>query len=328
MPVSEIYESYLAEFEELTGMKVQFEMLNDSDRKTAQLVDFKAYSAKYDVSNVGISNREEFVAGDYLEPLQPYLDNPELTDAAYYNMADYPKDVIAGGYSNDGVLVYIPYTAEYFLLWYREDIFDQLGLTVPKTITELEATAQAIEDARAAGTVDTYGFIERTTPNGGEAGWDMFCTANRLPVELMDFANMKALINTEGGLELMDYYSRMCVNYGPPGSGNWAWTDVNDAFSQGLVAMICGGNAGAPGCCRPRKFERGRQGKLRARSDERRRKRPLVGMGAWSINSASKKKRGRMAACPVDDITHSDAEDGAEIRLPGQGIGLFGSGLH
>jgi len=288
MPVSEIYKKYIPEFEELTGMKVKFEMLNDADRKSAQLVDFKAGSAKYDVSNVGISNREEFVAGSYLEPLQPYLDNPALTDADYYNMADYPKDVIAGGYSHDGTLVYIPYTAEYFLLWYREDIFDQLGLDVPKTIPELEATAEKIEAARAAGEVDTYAFIERTMGTG-EGGWDMFCTANRMNVELMDFDGMNALINTDGGFELMDYYSRMCVKYGPPGSGNWAWTDVNDSFSQGMVAMICGGNAGAPGAANPdnsRVADKVNFAPVPMNADG---KDPLWEWG-WSINSASENK--------------------------------------
>ena len=267
-------------------------MLNDGDRKNAQLVDFKAGSAKYDVSNVGISNREEFVAGDYLEPLQAYLDNPSLTDADYYNMADYPKDVIAGGYSNDGTLVYIPYTAEYFLLWYREDIFDQLGLEAPKDTLdhdELKTTAAAIEAARAAGEVDTYAFIERTMSGSGEAGWDMFCTANRLSVDLMDFENDKALINTEGGIELMDYYSGMCVDYGPPGSGNWAWTDVNASFSEGLVAMVCGGNAGAPGAADPEQSKVADKINFAPVPMNAGGKDPLWEWG-WSINAASKQK--------------------------------------
>ncbi len=252
MPVSEVYKEYLPEFEALTGISVEWEMLNDVDRKNAQVVDFSAGSGKYDVSNVGISNREEFVTGGYLEPLEAYLNNPVLTDAEWYNIGDYPTAVLAGGKSAaDQKLVMIPYTAEYFLLWYRQDVFDQLGLSVPKTLDELEATAQAIEDARLKGDVDTYGFIERTMPGSGEGGWDIFCTANRMSVELMDFANKTALINTEGGRALMDFYTRMCIKYGPEGSENWTWTDVNSAFSQGMVAMICGGNAGALGAADP-----------------------------------------------------------------------------
>lgn len=251
MPVSEVYAEYLPEFEALTGITVEWEMLSDTDRKNAQVVDFTSGSGTYDVSNVGISNREEFVSGGYLEALETYLNNPALTDADWYNIGDYPDPVLAGGKSSaDDTLVMIPYTAEYFLLWYRADIFDQLGLEVPSTIAELEVVAQTIEEARQAGEVDTYAFVERTMSGSGEGGWDMFCTANRINIELMDFANNKVLINTDGGIELMDYYTRMC-SYGPEGSENWTWTDINDAFGQGMLAMVCGGNAGAPGAADP-----------------------------------------------------------------------------
>jgi multiple sugar transport system substrate-binding protein len=129
MPVSDVYAPAIAGFEDLTGITVNFTQLNDTDRKNAQLVDFQGGTGEYCVSNVGISNREEFVAGDYLEPLQPYLDNASLTDAAWYDISDYADGVLAGGYSGadpaSGTLVYLPFTAEYFLLWYRQDIFDR-----------------------------------------------------------------------------------------------------------------------------------------------------------------------------------------------------------
>jgi len=287
MPVSELYKEYLSEFEDLTGIAVEWEILGDVDRKNAQLVDFKAGSAKYDVSNVGISNREEFAAGNYLEPLTPYLENTSLTDADYYNIGDYPTDVLAGGYSGD-TLVMIPFTAEYFLLWYRQDIFDQLGIKVPKTLDELVTTADTIEAARQAGEVDTYAFVERTMAGSGEGGWDMFCTANRMSVDLMDFANMKALINTPGGIDLMKYYTKMCA-YGPEGSGNWTWTEVNDAFSQGMLAMVCGGNAGAPGAADPENSQVADKVNFAAVPMNEGGKDPLWEWG-WAINAGSEKK--------------------------------------
>ena len=64
MPVSDVYAPAIAEFEKLTGITVKFTQLNDTDRKNAQLVDFQGGTGEYDVSNVGISNREEFVAGE------------------------------------------------------------------------------------------------------------------------------------------------------------------------------------------------------------------------------------------------------------------------
>lgn len=252
MPISEVYKARLPEFEDLTGIKVNYEIIGSGDLEKALLVDYKSHAGKYDIASVGISAREEYVAGGYLEPLMPYLENPKLTDAAYYNLSDYPADVLEGGKSKAGELVMIPYTAEYFLLWYRQDIFDQLGLKPPTNVDELQTVAKTIDDARKAGKIDTYAFIERTAAGSGEAGWSFFCTANRLNKGLMDFDNNTSLINTEGGKSAVKYYSDLCINYGPEGSGNWGWNDVNNAFSNGLVAMVCGGNAGAPGAADPK----------------------------------------------------------------------------
>jgi multiple sugar transport system substrate-binding protein len=243
MPVAETYKSHVAEFEELTGIKVNFELLNDVDRRKKQLVDFSSGMAEYDVGNIGFSNREEFAQPGYLEELTPYLDNPSLTDKAWYNFGDYPKDVIAAGYADSGELVFIPFTAEYFLLWYRQDIFDQLGLSVPSTIDELETTAKALDDARKAGTISEYAWVEREMPGASESGWNLFCTANRFDVDLVDFKSMTSYVDTPEAKAVLDFYTRMVINYAPPGSANWTWGDIANAFKTKQVAMTTAGNA-------------------------------------------------------------------------------------
>jgi multiple sugar transport system substrate-binding protein len=247
MPVSDVYAPAIAAFEDLTGITVNFTQLNDTDRKNAQLVDFQGGTGEYCVSNVGISNREEFVAGNYLEPLQSYLDDATLTDAAWYNMSDYADGIIAGGYSGadptSGTLVYLPFTAEYFLLWYRQDIFDQLGLQAPKTIEELRATAEALDAARQAGTITQYAWTDRAQPGAGEGGWNLFTTANRMNEQWVDFATKTSYLLDPGPLAVMTFYTDMIKDFGPPGSGNWTWPDISKAFSQGQLAMTVAGNA-------------------------------------------------------------------------------------
>ena len=247
MPVADIYKAAIADFEAMTGIKVKFTAMNDGDRLKAQLVDFSGGTGQYDVSNVGLSNREQFVAGNYLEPLQPYLDDATLTDAAWYNIGDYAPDILAAGYSGAdptaGTLVYIPFTGEYFLLWYRQDIFQQLGLTPPKTIDELKTVAQKLDDARKAGTITEYAWMDRAQAGASEAGWNMFCGASREGFQMVDFVNKKNSLDTPQGVEFMTFYTDMIKKYGPPGSGNWTWPDISKAFSQGQLAMTVAGNA-------------------------------------------------------------------------------------
>ncbi|HNS50203.1 MAG TPA: sugar ABC transporter substrate-binding protein [Anaerolineae bacterium] len=243
MPVAETYKSHVGEFEELTGITVNFELLNDVDRRKKQLVDFSSGMAEYDVSNIGFSNREEFAQPGYLEALTPYLENASLTDKTWYNFADYPKDVIAAGYADSGELVFLPFTAEYFLLWYRMDIFDKLGLKVPATLEELEATAKVLDDARKAGTISEYAWVEREMPGASESGWNLFCTANRFNTDLVDFKSMTSYMNTAEAKEVLDFYTRMVIDYAPPGSANWTWGDIANAFKTKQVAMTTAGNA-------------------------------------------------------------------------------------
>ncbi|GAK56635.1 putative sugar ABC transporter, periplasmic component [Candidatus Vecturithrix granuli] len=243
MPVSEVYKKRIEKFEELTGIKVNFELLNDVDRRKKQLVDFSSGMGEYDLGNIGFSNREEFAQPGYLEPLEQYLEDPKLTDKAWYNFADYPKDVIASGYSKDK-LVFVPFTAEYFLLWYRKDIFNDLGLSVPKNFEELRATSEKLDEARKAGKIKEYAWIERQMPGASEAGWNLFCTANRFGgFDFINFGEMVSYVNTPKGHEVLDYYTSMVKQFAPPGSGNWTWGEIAVAFKTEQVAMTTGGNA-------------------------------------------------------------------------------------
>jgi multiple sugar transport system substrate-binding protein len=243
MPVAEIYKKHIGEFEDLTGIKVNLELLNDVDRRKKQIVDFSSGTAEYDVGNIGFSNREEFAVPGYLEPLTSYLENTKLTDAGWYNLADYPKDVMASGYASTGKLVFIPFTAEYFLLWYRKDIFTNLGLKAPTNFDELEATAKALDEARKAGKISEYAWVEREMPGASEAGWNEFCTASRFGVNFVDFGTMTTYVDTPEGKHVIDYYTRLLKLYAPPGSLNWTWGDIANAFKTKQVAMTTAGNA-------------------------------------------------------------------------------------
>ncbi len=242
MPVAEVYKKQIAAFEALTGMKVNFELLNDTDRRKKQIVDFSSHMGEYDLGNIGFANREEFAQPGYLADLAAYVNNPKLTDAAWYNIGDYPKDIIAAGYSN-GKLVYIPFTAEFFLLWYRTDIFKQLNLSPPKTFDDLRATAAKLDAARKAGQISAYAWVDRELPGSSEAGWNLFCTANRMNVDFLNYKAMTSNVATPQGKSVLTFYTSMIKDYAPPGTGNWSWGEIAQAFKSGQIAMTVGGNA-------------------------------------------------------------------------------------
>ena len=243
MPVSDVYKAHIAEFQNLTGIKVNFTQMNDTDRLKAQLLDFQGGTGQYDVSNVGISNREQFAAGHFLEPLQSHLKNGPLYDSSWYALNDYPEKILAGGKSTAGDQVYLPFTAEYFLLWYRKDIFTKLNLTPPTNYNQLMATSEKLDAARKAGQISAYAYADRGAPGSGESGWNFFATSNRYGYKVINFDTKTSLMGSATGRSALQKYTAPIVKYAPPGSANWSWPDISKAFSQSQLAMTVAGNA-------------------------------------------------------------------------------------
>ena len=83
----------------------------------------------------------------------------DLTDAAKGVVGDHFKSIIDSQTVN-GKLVALPAFTDAGLLYYRQDLLDKYKLPVPKTWTELAATAKTIQDGeRAAGNKDMWGFV-------------------------------------------------------------------------------------------------------------------------------------------------------------------------
>jgi len=233
----------LAQFEQLTGMKVDREIMSNADRKKALLVDFVAGTGEYDAVSVGgIGQTEQYGLPGYIVPIDTYLNDPKLTDLEWYNLDDYPAPILGATTTSTGKLVSIPFTAEYFLLWYRQDIFNDLGLSIPTDLVDLRKTAEKIDRARRDGRISEYSFIDRTVGTG-EGAWSLFCTADRFNTPLFDFNFKISYLTSPQVLEVLEYYTSMCKEYGPPGSSNWNWGDIGLAFRQSRLAMTTAGNA-------------------------------------------------------------------------------------
>jgi multiple sugar transport system substrate-binding protein len=74
-------------------------------------------------TNAGLINQ-------YLEPLQPYMDQAALFNPKVYNLQDFPAALLALSKTKDG-LVSLPYGSDTPLLMYRKDLMAQWGIQVP-----------------------------------------------------------------------------------------------------------------------------------------------------------------------------------------------------
>ncbi|MEM7035141.1 MAG: sugar ABC transporter substrate-binding protein [Chloroflexota bacterium] len=164
----------------------------------------------------------------FLEPIETYKGEIDT------NLLDYPNSSrqIA---QIDGVTYGIPVRSHVMMFYYREDVFEELGLDVPTTWDDLSAAAQAINEADN----DTYGITMNWANQGG--GISLMPWTNMLRTNGSDLFddNWRPIFNNEAGIEATEFYASLLA-HAPPGAPTYNEGDMRNSFASGEAAMALG----------------------------------------------------------------------------------------
>ncbi len=122
------------------------------------------------------------------------------------------------------------------VLYYRKDIFDEKGLTPPRTWDELIETAKAVHDPDN----DLYGFL--VTGGAQELTnvmvWD-FLSNNGATIfnENRPATEDDVTFNSPESIETFEYLKKL-HEFSPPGSEMWGSSEYSQMFHTGRVAMV------------------------------------------------------------------------------------------
>lgn len=97
--------------------------------------------ATLDLVLIDVLRPSQWVAGQVIEPLDAYLGADRDATVARY-LAPYRATMSVGG-----KVVALPISADVQMLYYRKDLLEKHGLSVPKTWDELKTSAQKVLDA-------------------------------------------------------------------------------------------------------------------------------------------------------------------------------------
>lgn len=152
---------------------------------------------------------------------------------ADYDLADiFPS--VTGGLSANGTLYALPFYSESSMTYYRKDLFEQAGLTMPNQPTwdQVKTFAKTLHKPDQG----QYGICLR-----GKAGWGenmalMTTMANSFGARWFD-ENWKPEFTGSEWKNTVNFYVDLLGNYGPPGASSNGFNENLALFNSGRCGM-------------------------------------------------------------------------------------------
>lgn len=233
----------MPEFEEMTGIKVEYDILPEAEFFEKALIDLSSGGGTYDVIISVPIETWRYVGAGWLEPLDSYMEDPTLTNPDWDFEDFYPSlssafrwNEVPGSGVGEGPLWGIPVNEESYCLFYRKDIFDAKGIEVPTSYEELYETAKQLDGIEWEGQKLT-GFVargNRTWPTVNSCYGTAFWTWGG---EQFD-EDLNCTINSPIGVEITDLWGKIMRETAPEDVIDFEWYQAQEYFAGGKAAMF------------------------------------------------------------------------------------------
>ena len=225
---------HFGEFEQLTGIKLQYEGYGTAPMRQKVSIELVAKEPSLDCYQIQVSQqgRQHWESG-WIEPLDKYIADKELTNPDW-DFDDFgagartAQQIPSEGATPNAVTLL---TAQNQIMYYREDLLKEAGIQPPKTHQELLEAAKALNkpDKGYNGIVMRGGGKWATT----QIGTYMYGMGGRWIGD-----DGRLAIDTPEMGKTLEYYGGLLREYGPPGVGNMDDRAVAAAYQQGQAAIM------------------------------------------------------------------------------------------
>ncbi|HEY9615295.1 MAG TPA: sugar ABC transporter substrate-binding protein [Microcoleaceae cyanobacterium] len=205
-------------------LELRWVVLEENVLRQRTTTDVASQGGQFDVLTIGSYEAPIWARRDWLRP----LDLP-----ASYDVNDLIKPV-REGLSSDGKLYAVPFYAESSMLYYRKDLFDQAGITVPEqpTYAQVREWASKVHNPQNG----VYGMCLRGKPGWGENMAFLSTLVNTYGGQWFDM-QWQPTINTPAWKNAIGYYVDLMQKYGPPGASSNGFNENLALFSTGKCGM-------------------------------------------------------------------------------------------
>ena len=238
-PRSENLMNYQKEFEALTGIKVNAEATPEQQQRQKAVIELSSGRPSFDVIHLSYHvQKRQFEKAGWLADLSPYLKDPKLTDASLTE-SDFSSAGLAYAKSPDGKMLSLPFSVDYWMVYWNKDLFAKKNLAYPTSYDEIVKVAEALTDPSAG----TFGFVARGLKNANVPVWSNFLLG--YGGEFIDKSG-NLVTDSPEAIEGAKLYQRLMTKAAPTGVAGFNWSESQSAFLQGRVGMWLDGVGFAP----------------------------------------------------------------------------------
>ncbi|WP_456303845.1 ABC transporter substrate-binding protein [Acidibrevibacterium fodinaquatile] len=221
------------QWEKETGNKVNWVVLEENVLRQRVTTDIATHGGQFDILTIGSYETPIWGKQNWLVSLDGF--------PASYDMNDvFPS--VREALSANGKLYAVPFYAESSFTYYRKDLFDKAGLTMPSQpkYDEIKTFAEKLTDRGH----EQYGICLRGKPGWGENMAYLDTLVNTFGGRWFD-ENWKPQLNTPAWHEAVNFYIDMMHKYGPPGANSNGFNENQALFATGHCAMWIDATSGA-----------------------------------------------------------------------------------
>ncbi|THF83678.1 ABC transporter substrate-binding protein [Cohnella fermenti] len=229
-PSTDSFQKMTKEFEDLTGIKVKWEVMEEGYLKNKQLLDFTGRTGTYDVLMVDGFWMSEYGAKKVVEPLDDLIADKTLTPE-WFDYEDIVPAYRNGISKYEGVTYGIPTAGETRFIAYRKDLFEKYGKEPPKTMDEFLELAQFFN-----GKEDGLYGVSMRAQRGTHAASGLLSILYNFGGGFLDQKTGKATMNDPKTVEAMQFYVDLLKN-APKDVSSYTHEEALSAFTTGKAAM-------------------------------------------------------------------------------------------
>ncbi|MHC2436472.1 ABC transporter substrate-binding protein [Bradyrhizobium sp. USDA 4451] len=238
-PRGDNLQKYIKEFTELTGIKVESEQVPEQQQRQKCVIELSSGKPSFDVVHLSYHvQKRQFEKAGWLADMSGYLKDPSMTLSDLVE-SDFSAAGLQYARNDKGQMLSLPWSVDYFILYYNKELFQKKGVEVPKTLDEMAVAAEKLTDPKEG----IYGFVGRGLRNANMAMWTNFYLNYG-----GEFLDAKGNILTDGpeAIEATKLYQRLLTKCAPPGVAGFNWMESMASFTQGRSAMWIDADGWAP----------------------------------------------------------------------------------